>query len=120
MNKELSSEYGQIKIHKKVISRIAELATKEIEGVKKVGLDCYGLIGKISKLFPLAKGIRVKMLENKEIKVIIPVVVDYKADIIDVAYQIQKNVTYKLLNSLNLDSLHVEIKIKNVEKEGGK
>lgn len=118
MNKELSSEYGQIKIHKKVISRIAELATREIKEVKKVGLDCYGVIGKILKLFHLAKGIRVKMLENREIKVVIPVIVDYEANVIDVAYQIQKNVTYKLLNSLNLDSLHVEVKIKNIEKGG--
>lgn len=114
MNKDLSSEYGQIKIHRKVILEIAELTARQIPGVKKVGLECYGLLGKILELIPNI-GTRVKFGTNKEVKISIPLIVEYETNIVDVAYEIQKKVATKLLNTLNIDSLSVDIRIKRIE-----
>lgn len=114
MNKDLSSEYGQIKIHRKVIAEIAELTARQVQGVKKVGLECYGLLGEILKLFQNV-GTRVKFGTNKEVKVSLPLVVEYEANAVDIAYEVQKKVTTKLLNTLNMDSLSVDIRIKRIE-----
>jgi len=117
MNKNFSSEYGEIKIHKKVISRIAEITSKKVKGVSKVGLECYGLAGKILKLFGY-RAIKIKISENQGIKVNIPIIVDYNSNLVEVASEVQRDVTYKLLNALNLDYLSVEVRIKNIEKGG--
>jgi len=44
--------------------------------------------------------------------------VDYNSNLVEVASEVQRDVTYKLLNALNLDSLSVEVRIKNIEKGG--
>lgn len=114
MNKNLSSEYGQIQIHRKVIFQAAELAAKEVKGVKKVGAECCGLFGKMSSLFREA-GTKILLNDGKEMKLSLPVVVDYNTNAVEVAYEIQKKVTARLLETLNIDALSVDVKIKKIE-----
>ena len=116
MNKDLSSDFGDIKIHRKVIVQVAGLAAHQVPGVKKVGLECYGLIGKILKLLR-CNVVKVKTNAQKEVQVSVPIVVEYNVNAVDVAYEVQKNVTEKLLNTLNMDTLRVNIKIKKIEKK---
>jgi uncharacterized alkaline shock family protein YloU len=113
VNRNISSEYGQIKIHRRVIIQIAETAARQIKGVKAVGWECYGAWRGILKFFNFA-GTRVKF-EN-EIKIVMPVIVVWEENIVDVAYEIQKKIISHMLNSLNIDSLIVDVKVKKVER----
>lgn len=114
MNKALSSEYGQIKIHRRVVAQIAETATREIKGVKKVGVECYGIFGRLLWLIRMT-GTKVLTPSNKEVKVIIPVATEYNANAVDIAYEIQRRVIAKLLSTLNMDSVSVDVKVKRIE-----
>jgi len=113
MNKELTSEFGQIKVHKRILSQIAENAASEIKGVRGTGLECYGFLGKLLKLFGLP-GARVS-LEN-EIRIIIPIVVAYGTNVTNVAHEVQRNIVSRALSMLNIDTLSVDVKIKRIER----
>jgi len=115
VSKEITSEYGEIKIHRKVISEVVELAAKEVEGGKKVGLDCYGIVGKILKLFRVS-AVRVSMESTREVKVSLPIIVEYNFNAVDVACQVQRKVATKLLQTLNIDFLNVDVKVKRIER----
>jgi len=115
MNKELSSEYGQIRIHRKVVAQIAELAAKDVDGVTRVGLECYGLLGTLLRILKRS-GTKVITSNMKEVRVIIPVVTRYESNAVDLAYDIQKKVTAKLLSTLNMDSVTVDVKLKKIER----
>lgn len=113
MNRNVNSEYGQIKIHRKVIVQVAETAARQVKGVEAVGWGCYGWLGSILKFFNWA-GTRVKF-EN-EIKIIIPVIIFWELNIVDVAYEIQKKIITHMLNGLNIDSVSVDVKVKKVKR----
>jgi uncharacterized alkaline shock family protein YloU len=113
MSGNINSEYGKIKIHKRVLIQIAETAARQVKGVKLVGWECYGKWGKILKFFAFA-GTRV-YFEN-EINVVIPVGIIWEENIVDVAYEVQKKVIFHMLNSLNVESLRVDVKVKRVER----
>jgi uncharacterized alkaline shock family protein YloU len=115
MDKELSSEYGQIKIHRRVISQVAEMTARQVEGVKKVGLECYGFMGEIMKLLRFI-GEKITIGANKEVKISLPIVIDYNYNVVDVSYEVQRKVAAKLLDTLNMESLSIDIKIKRVER----
>jgi len=113
MNRKISSEYGQIKIHRRVIRQIAETAARQIAGVKAAGWDCYGHWGVILKFFNTAGTI---VIFGNELKIIIPVVVAWNVNIVDVAYEVQKEIITHMLSGLNIDSLTVDVKVKRVER----
>jgi uncharacterized alkaline shock family protein YloU len=112
VSKDISSEYGQIKIHRKVIVQIAEAAAKEISGVKRVGWQCYGAWRAILKFFNMA-GTRVS--QENELRIVIPVTIVWKENLVDVAYEIQRRVISAMLDSLNIDMVTVDVKVKRVE-----
>lgn len=114
MNKDISSEYGKIKIHRRVIRQIAEAAARQIKGVTAVGWGCYRF-GKLLKFFNFA-GTRVIL--EAEMRIVVPIVISWEENIVDVAYEVQKKIITQILNGLNIDSLNVDIKVKRVE--GGK
>ncbi|MEI8350380.1 MAG: Asp23/Gls24 family envelope stress response protein [Candidatus Omnitrophota bacterium] len=113
MNRKISSEYGQIKIHRRVIRQIAETAARQIAGVKAAGWDCYGYWALVLKFFNAA-GTRVVF--GNQLKIVIPVVVVWNTNIVDIAYEVQKEIITHMLNGLNIDSLTVDVKVKRVER----
>ncbi|MBN2483319.1 MAG: Asp23/Gls24 family envelope stress response protein [Candidatus Omnitrophica bacterium] len=119
MNRRLSSEFGQIKIHRRVISQAAVIAAKGVPGVKGVGIECYGLFGQILKLFRVT-GIRIApgTTKDKELKVCLPIVMTSGRNAVEIAYEVQRRVIAALLDTLNIDSLNVDVKIKKIV-EGG-
>ena len=119
MNRRLSSEFGQINIHRGVISQAAAISAKSVEGVKCVGVECYGLTGKILKLFRVS-GIRIftASAKDKELKICLPIVIFSHRNAVETAYEVQQRVVSALLNILNIDSLSVDVKIKKIV-EGG-
>jgi uncharacterized alkaline shock family protein YloU len=112
LNKNISSEYGQIKIHRRVIVQLAETTARSLEGVKAVGWECYGPWKKILKFFSLA-GTQVS--QENELRIVIPVTINWQANIVDVAYQIQQNIISRMFDSLNIDAVTVDVKVKRVE-----
>jgi uncharacterized alkaline shock family protein YloU len=111
VNKNISSEYGQIKIHRKVIRQIAEETARQVKGVKAVGLECYGQLGWLLKLFKVNA---TKVTFENEMKIVIPVNVMWQHNLVDVAYEVQKQIISHMLNNLNIDTLSVDVKIKKV------
>jgi uncharacterized alkaline shock family protein YloU len=113
----VSSEYGQIKIHKKAIIQIAEKAAYEVKGVKAAGLACHKGWGKFLNLFGF-EGMKVILgSETKnEIKIIIPIIVSWGENLVDVAYEVQKKIIFYMMSSLGINSLSIDVKIKGVEK----
>jgi len=115
MNKNVSSEYGQIKIHKRPILQVAEMSAREIKGVRKVGWECYCLLGQIAKILNIL-GTRVHIENNKNIKIVVPIVTIYGLNAVDIGYEVQRNIVSKIVNMLNIESLSVDVKIKRVER----
>lgn len=113
MNRKISSEYGQIRIHRRVIRQISETAASQIQGVKAVGWGCYGPWATVFKFFNMA-GTRV--IFGNELKIIIPIAVVWDANIVDIAYEVQKQIITHMLSGLNIDSLTVDVKVKRVER----
>jgi uncharacterized alkaline shock family protein YloU len=112
VNRNISSEYGQIKIHKRAIRQLAEATTKQIKGVKAVGWECY----RFKRLLRFFDWAGTRIIFDNEMRIVIPVVISWDQNIVDVAYEIQKSVISQMLNGLNLDSLSVDIKVKKVER----
>lgn len=112
MNRNVSSEYGQIKIHKRAIRQLAEAAAKSIKGVKAVGWECY----RFKRLLKFFDWAGTRIIFDREMRIVIPVVILWEENIVDVAYEIQKKVITQMLNGLNIDSLSVDIKVKKVER----
>ncbi|MDD5194479.1 MAG: Asp23/Gls24 family envelope stress response protein [Candidatus Omnitrophica bacterium] len=114
MDRNISSEFGQIKIHRKVIRQVAEAAAASVKGVRCVGWQCYGWFrGGFLRFFAMA-GTRVRL--EKEMKIIVPITVAWGENVVDVACEVQKKVIYHMLNNLNIESLVVDVKIKKVER----
>ncbi|MFH1202279.1 MAG: Asp23/Gls24 family envelope stress response protein [Candidatus Omnitrophota bacterium] len=116
MRETTSNDFGIVKIHKKVISSIASIATKEVEGVVKIGGSF-----KSSLLQSLLKSdycaIIVDIDKNNEVRISIPVVIRYGFNLPSVAGQIQDNVrkAFEKMTDLSLKEINVNVQ----EIEGG-
>ncbi|MBU2102629.1 MAG: Asp23/Gls24 family envelope stress response protein [Candidatus Omnitrophota bacterium] len=114
MDRNISSEFGQIKIHRKVIREVAEAAAASVKGVRLVGWECSGPFrGGVLKFFGIP-GTKVQL--DKEIKIVVPITVAWGENVVDVACEVQKKVIYHMQNNLNIDSINVDVKIKRVER----
>jgi uncharacterized alkaline shock family protein YloU len=113
MNNNISSEYGKIKIHRRVFRQIAETAASEVKGVVAVGWGCYGAWEKFLKFFSIAG---TKVCLESEPRIVIPIAVVWDVDITNVAYEVQKKIISQMLASLNIESLIVDVKVKRVER----
>ncbi|MFC1804737.1 Asp23/Gls24 family envelope stress response protein [Candidatus Omnitrophota bacterium] len=116
MHKEdTSTDLGNIRIHKNVVASVASLAATEIEGVKRIGGDFKSgileLIGKKPN-----HSIKVEIDKNDEVRVDIPLVIKYGANIPEVANSVQENVRYALEKMTNLLIKDVNINVQAIER----
>ena len=116
MDRELSSEFGKIKVHKRALIQIIENITLSIKGVKGVGADCLPQI--IREIFKVFNITTTKIKLGKDLKISIPISVSLEENLQDVACEVQKKVIDYLFRNLNVDSITVDVKIKKIE--GGK
>ncbi|MEW6170097.1 MAG: Asp23/Gls24 family envelope stress response protein [Candidatus Omnitrophota bacterium] len=120
MNQNIKSEIGTIRIHKKVISSIATIAAKEVEGVARVGGSIKGFIYSLLKQNQ-AGSIDVNIDNNNEVSLTIPIVVMYDYSLPEVASRVQENVRKMIEKSTELNIKQIDINIQKVEtKEGVK
>lgn len=117
MGKEGSrTDLGMIKIHKNVIASISSLAATEIEGVRRIGGDFKsGLLGLLGK--EALAAIRVEINKNEEVKLDIPLVIEYGFNVPEVAARVQEAVHQALDRMTNLSIKEINISIQGIEKK---
>ena len=115
-NEESRTDLGAIRVHKDVIASIASLASLEIEGVKKIGGDfktsIYELLGKREQ-----RGIRVEIDRNDEVKLDVPLIVEYGYNVTDVARSVQENIQLSLEKMTNLTIKEINVNVQRIEKK---
>lgn len=113
---ETRTDLGMIKIHKNVIASIASLAAIEIEGVKRIGGDfASGLLGLLGK--ESLSAIKVEILKGEEVKLDIPLVIQYGFNVPDIANRVQESVRNALERMTNLSIKEVNVSIQAIEKK---
>jgi uncharacterized alkaline shock family protein YloU len=113
MNSNVTSEYGKIKIYKQVLLQIAEAAASEVEGVDSIGGSSLGWWDKVLRFLRIG-GTKINL--EKNIKIVIPLVVKWGYNIVDVAYEVQRRIITAMLDSVNIDSLSVDVKVKKIKR----
>lgn len=112
---ESRTDLGTIRIHKNVISSIASLASMEIKGVKRVGGDLRsGLMEFIGK--KLLSVIKVEINKNEEVKLEVPLVIEYGSNIPEIANRVQENIRSSLEKMTNLSIKDININIQGIER----
>ena len=91
------------------------MAASEVSGVAEMA---GGFAGGISEVLSgkknLAKGIKVEILDNKESRIDVNIIVEYGARIPDVAFEIQKRVKKSVENMTGLSVLEVNVHVQGV------
>ena len=104
---------NDIQITEDVVSVIAGIAMKDIEGVAKVAA---GFAGGISEAFGkknLGKGVKVEINE-KEVKIDVSIIVKYGAKIPEVATRIQEKITADVESMTGFKVVSVNVKVQGV------
>ena len=115
MEQNVKSDFGTIRIHKKVISSMASIAAKEVEGVCKLGTSLKSAIYSLVKRGS-AGTIEVNIDTNNEVTITIPIVVSYGHNLPEVAGKVQGNVRKVLEKSTELNIKQIDVNIQGVEK----
>ena len=106
---------NNIEISNDVVAVIAGMAASEVSGVAEMS---GGFAGGISEVLSgkknLAKGIKVEILENKESRIDVNIIVEYGARIPEVAFEIQKRVKKSVENMTGLNVLEVNVHVQGV------
>lgn len=106
---------NNIEISNDVVAVIAGMAASEVSGVSEMA---GGFAGGISEVLSgkknLAKGIKVEILDNKEVRIDVNIIVEYGARIPDVAFEIQKRVKKSVENMTGLNVLEVNVHVQGV------
>lgn len=105
---------NDIQITEDVVSVIAGIAMKDIEGVAKVAT---GFAGGISEAFGkknLGKGVKVEINE-KEVKIDVSIIVKYGVKIPEVATRIQQKITADVESMTGFKVVSVNVKVQGVE-----
>jgi len=116
-NKDQKSDLGAVKIHGQVIRSIATLAAKKIPGVKRIG---GGPINRLLQWLGREKpfmGIGVDIKPDNEIKVKIPIVLEFGSDIPTVASMVQEEVKSAIEKMTGSFHAEITVIIQDIEKE---
>ena len=106
---------NNIEISDDVVAVISGMAASEVSGVAEMA---GGFAGGISEVLSgkknLAKGIKVEILDNKETRIDVNIIVEYGSRIPDVAFEIQKRVKKSVENMTGLNVLEVNVHVQGV------
>ncbi|MEW6171073.1 MAG: Asp23/Gls24 family envelope stress response protein [Candidatus Omnitrophota bacterium] len=115
MKDQTRTDFGTIRIHKKVIASIASIASLEIEGIKRVGGDLkstfYEILGKKNY-----GGIKVEIDKNEEVKITVPIVVKYGFNVPEVATRVQENIRRAVEKMTDVSLKDIDISIQAIER----
>ncbi|HBY56461.1 MAG TPA: Asp23/Gls24 family envelope stress response protein [Candidatus Atribacteria bacterium] len=109
---------GNINIVPEVIATIISRTVINIPGVAGLATQAKGGIGTLLGTKELEKGIKVDLVENKEVSTTISVILEYGSVIIQVAKEIQKKVKEELETKTGLKVTGVNVNVQGVHIEG--
>ena len=109
---------GNINIVPEVIATIISRTVINIPGVVGLAAQAKGGIGTLLGTKELEKGIKVELVENKEVSTTISVILEYGSVIIQVAKEIQKKVKEELETKTGLKVTSVNVNVQGVHIEG--
>ncbi len=112
---EDKTELGMVRIHNGVISRISDLATKEVKGVARMG--SIGMAGRIAEFLrceECSHGVKVEAKGN-EIKVTVSFIVEYGASIQDTAFRVQENIKNSVEKLAGIVLTDVNVNVQGIE-----
>ena len=111
----LSEGENNIEISDDVVAVIAGMSASEVSGVAEMAVGVAGgICGVLSGKKNLAKGIKVEILDNKDTRIDVNIIVEYGARIPDVAFEIQKRVKKSVENMTGLNVLEVNVHVQGV------
>ncbi len=111
----LNEGENNIEISDDVVAVISGMAASEVSGVAEMaGGFAGGITEVLSGKKNLAKGIKVEILDNKETRIDVNIIVEYGARIPDVAFEIQKRVKKSVENMTGLSVLEVNVHVQGV------
>ena len=111
----LNEGENNIEISDDVVAVIAGMAASEVSGVAEMaGGFAGGISAVLSGKKNLAKGIKVEILDNKETRIDVNIIVEYGARIPDIAFEIQKRVKKSVENMTGLNVLEVNVHVQGV------
>ena len=107
---------NDIQITEDVVSVIAGIAMKDIEGVAKLASGFAGGISETIEKKNLGKGVKVEINE-KEVKIDVNIIVEYGSRIPDVAFEIQNRVKKSVESMTGLKVSEVNVHVQGVKTE---
>lgn len=105
---------NDVQITEDVISVIAGVAIKDIEGVAKAATGFTGGISEAFGIKNLGKGVKVEINE-KEVKIDVSIIVKYGAKIPEVASKIQEKIATDVETMTGLKVVSVNVKVQGIE-----
>ena len=116
MEKTSKLEIGAVRIHKDVISSIAEIAASEIEGVKQIGGRKNFSIIELLGIKSLRSAIKVEFSKNDEIILSVPLTIKYGYNISEVAENAEAKIRQALEKMIDKAPRDIRISIQAIEK----
>lgn len=115
MEQNVKGELGAIRLHEKVISSLAMIATKEVEGVARLGSCLKSVLYSCFK-FNYTGVISVHIDSDNSVSVNIPIVVTYGYNLPEVASRVQENIRRMIEKSTDLNVKQIDVSIQAVER----
>jgi uncharacterized alkaline shock family protein YloU len=119
MKNTIQNELGKVRVSDEAIASIAALATQRIKGV--AGMGTGGTVDTLADLLGLHKqgrGIQVQMGE-KEVALSLNLIIEFGADIAEVATQVQEAVAEAVEKMSGLVVVEVNVVVQGVAAAGG-
>jgi len=110
------AENGSINISEEVISTMVRNAVTEVEGVAGLSNTAGGELAELIGLKTISKGIKVQIVEDT-IKVDAIILVRYGCNIVNVAREVQTNVTEAVQAITGIDKAEVNVHVSGVAFE---
>ena len=110
--KQIISQFGEIKIHKDLVSQVVEAATLSVEGVASLAVTPQKHLSKILSYLKI-KGIKVDM--SKDLNIEVPIIVKYGYSIPAVAARVQQEILKSLSQTLNVETAYITVKVRGLE-----
>jgi uncharacterized alkaline shock family protein YloU len=118
----LSSEHGRTTIADTVVSKIAGIATREVDGVHNLGGGTARAVGMLRERIPgsrtnMAQGVGVEVGETQA-AIDLAIVAEYGVSIADLAQGIRRNVIGAVERMTGLEVTEVNISVNDIHVEG--
>ncbi len=110
------SEQGLVKITVEAIASIASIAARQVSGVAGLAPDLGDGVAKFLGRKSSTAGVKV-LLDDKEVDLTLNLVLEYGADISEVAGEVQKNVARGVEEMANLVVREVNVNVKGVQSK---